>query len=143
MAYNRDLQEDKEPLFDSIDTVEKILEVYPPMIKSLKCNEEKMTRSASEPELMATDLAELLVLKGIPFRKAYESVGKLVHLAEKSKQPINKLPLNEVRKLVPWISSDFYKIFDPAASVSKRNIIGGTAPAQVKAQLKFWRKKLQ
>ena len=82
LTYNRDLQEDKEPLFDALDTVEGILSVYPQMIESMKVFPERMKKAASEPGLMATDLAEALVRKGVPFRHAHHKVGELVRYAQ-------------------------------------------------------------
>ncbi len=143
LAYNRDLQEDKEPLFDSLDTVSQILSVYPSMISSITCNLERMREAASDPCLMATDLAEELVMKGIPFRKAYHMVGELVKLSEKRNTPLNKLPSQEVKKIIPLIGKNFLEIFSPEASVAKRNSHGGTSPVSVNQRIASWKKILQ
>ena len=91
MTYNRDLQEDKEPLFDSLDTAEGILSVYPEMIATMKTKPEKMLQAATDPGLMATDLAEALVKKGIPFRNAHHMVGALVRYCGDNGKAMDKL----------------------------------------------------
>jgi argininosuccinate lyase len=143
LSYNRDLQEDKEPLFDSVKTVEKILAVYPQMIAGITCNKQRMLEAASDPGLMATDIAEYLVMKGIPFRNAHKMVGELVKHAEKKGKTIDKLALPEIKKIIPGAGKEIFNIFDPSASVSKRNLQGGTAPGQISSRLKFWSKKLK
>jgi argininosuccinate lyase len=143
LSYNRDLQEDKEPLFDSVKTVEKILAVYPQMIASITCNKRRMLEAASDPGLMATDIAEYLVMKGIPFRNAHKMVGELVKHAEKNATTIDKLALPEIKKIIPAADKDIFNLFSPSASVSKRNLQGGTAPEQISSRLKFWSKKLK
>ena len=142
LSYNRDLQEDKEPLFDSIDTVVKILTVFPPMIATMKIRKERMLASAMNPGLMATDLAEELVKLGVPFRKAHEKTGSLVKWCEKNKIPLNKVRLADMKKIIPEATAGCTELFDPGRSVSKREIPGGTGPREVRSRLNAWKRKL-
>ncbi|MFA6290573.1 MAG: argininosuccinate lyase [Victivallales bacterium] len=142
LSYNRDLQEDKEPLFDSIDTVLKILTVFPPMIATMKVRKEKMLAGAMNPGLMATDLAEELVKLGVPFRKAHEKSGSLVKWCEKNKLPLDKVSLEDMKKIIPEATTECTKLFDPAKSVSKRELAGGTGPREVRSRLNAWKRKL-
>lgn len=142
LTYNRDLQEDKEPLFDTIDTIEKILSVFPGMIATMKIDKESMLSAASDPALMATDLAEELVRNGMPFRTAHHRVGALVKwCSEKSKQ-LNELTLAEMQISIPEAEKNCLELFSPEKSVSKREITGGTGPMQVKKQIASWQKLL-
>jgi argininosuccinate lyase len=143
LTYNRDLQEDKEPLFDAIDTVRKILKVYPPMIATMKLKKEKMLSAASDPFLMATDLAEKLVELGVPFRNAHHRVGSLVKWVRENKKAIDKLTLDEMRISIPEANEDCISLFSPENSVAKREIYGATGPKQVGAQIDFWKEKLK
>lgn len=143
MAYNRDLQEDKEPLFDSFETVEKILSVLPDMISTIKCNTEKMEYAASDPYLIATDLAEDLVKRGVPFRDAHHMTGELVKFSEQKNIPLDKIPYQDAVRIVPQIPQDFHKLFNPSESVKKRNSYGGTSPQQVHKQINNWKKYLK
>ncbi|HRR29007.1 MAG TPA: lyase family protein, partial [Victivallales bacterium] len=140
MSYNRDLQEDKEPLFDSINTVEAILSVFPDMIDSISCNTEKMKELAQNPYLMATDIAEELVRKGVPFRDAHHMVGELVKLSEKKHIPLNQIPYDEAVKVAPLLPPDFYKLFDPCLSIRKRTIPGAPSYKNVKQNINFFKK---
>src|SRR6266404_5334621 len=97
-SYNRDMQEDKEALFDSVDTVRSALELFASMLPELKINRERMKAAASDPNLLATDLAEYLVKKGTPFREAHETVGKIVAHSAENQIPINQVPLAELKK---------------------------------------------
>ncbi len=142
LAYNRDLQEDKEPLLDSLATVDGILSVLPGMVASMVCNVERMAGAASDPCLMATDLAEELVRLGVPFRDAHHMVGALVKLSEKKGLPLDKLPLSEARKIAPRIPSDFSRIFSAKESVRRRCSEGGTSPASVAKSIAFWNRRL-
>src|SRR5205823_388113 len=97
-SYNRDLQEDKEPLFDSIDTISSALGVFSPMVAALKINRDKMRAAAADPELLATDLAEYLVKKRMPFRKAHETVGQLVAECARKGRMLSDLPISKLKK---------------------------------------------
>ena len=142
LTYNRDLQEDKEPLFDAIDTVSGILSVYPGMIGSMTLNEDRMLQAASDPGLMATDLAEALVRKGVPFRNAHRMVGLLVRYAQDSKKPLDQLTLKEMKKVIPAADASMKKLFSAEHAVAGREIPGGTGYNAVRSQLDQWKKAL-
>ena len=142
LTYNRDLQEDKEGLFDALDTVHGILSVYPEMVATMKINPEKMHLAASEPGLMATDLAEALVKKGVPFRFAHHKVGALVKFAADNAKPLNALSLDEMKSVFEEADESMLQIFSPEKAVAARDIYGGTGYKQVAAQLEFWKKAL-
>lgn len=135
LTYNRDMQEDKEPIFDAIDTAKLVLSVYAPMMSSLSVNKERMYAAASDPALMATDLAEWLVKKGVPFRDAHHRVGRLVAYSRKTGMQLNDLTLDQVKESVPEANEEVLDLWKPEKSVASRDIVGGTAPAQVKYQL--------
>jgi argininosuccinate lyase len=142
-SYNRDLQEDKEALFDSVDTISAALEVFSAMIPKMKINREKMKDAAGDPNLLATDLAEYLVGKGMAFRKAHEVVGRLVAEAVEKKTNLRAIPLSKLRKLSPLFDSNVAKVFDVRRSLSARRGVGAPSPDNVKAQIKRWRKQLR
>ena len=141
-SYNRDLQEDKEPLFDSIDTINSALDVFRPMVAALKINRDKMRAAAADPDLLATDLAENLVKKGMPFRKAHETVGQLVADCVRKSGRLSDLPISKFKKVSPLFDADVAKVFDLRRSLSSRRAIGAPAPDNVKGQIKRWRKEL-
>ena len=143
LTYNRDLQEDKEPLFDAIDTAKKILRVYPPMIASIMVRQEVMRAAAADPALMATDVAELLVKNGVPFRNAHHQVGALIKYCNDNGKALDKLTLEEMRETIPSATAEFLSLFEPEDSVAKREIPGGTGYKAVEAQLAFWSNKLK
>ncbi len=142
LTYNRDLQEDKEPLFDAIDTVVKILKVYPPMMATMKIQPERMLAAASDPALMATDLADELVKLGMPFRTAHHRVGALVKWCRDHKKPLNELNLDEMQLTIPEAIAEFTELFDPAVSIAKREITGATGFKVVASRIKYWLEKL-
>lgn len=135
LAYNRDMQEDKEPIFDAVDTVKLVLSVYGPMISSMRVNKERMREAASDPALMATDLAEWLVKKGVPFRDAHHRVGRLVGYSRKTGVSLDKLTLEQIQISVPEATEECLLLWKPEQSVALRNIIGGTAPEQARRQI--------
>jgi argininosuccinate lyase len=141
-SYNRDLQEDKEALFDSVDTVTAALDVFAPMLSEVKIDRARMEAAASDPNLLATDLAEYLVKKGIPFRKAHQIVGLLVAQALGKDRRLNEVPLAELKKLSAVFEADVAKIFDVRRSVSARRAIGAPSPKNIAAQIARWRQKL-
>ncbi len=143
LTYNRDLQEDKEGLFDAIDTVHAILAVYPGMIRTMTVFPERMRRAASDPGLMATDLAEELVRKGVPFRHAHHKVGSLVRFAAEHGKPLDEITLEEMQSVFPEADEEMLKVFSPENAVEKRDIFGATGFRQVESQLDFWKKRLQ
>ena len=142
MTYNRDLQEDKEPVFDAVDTVKKILSVYPRMIAAMKVNKLKMRDAAGDPMLMATDLAEKLVEIGVPFRTAHHRVGSLIKWCNDNARPLDYISLEEMKISVPEATRDFLVLFSPENSIGKRNTQGATATEQVKKQIVFWKNRL-
>ncbi|WP_176011727.1 argininosuccinate lyase [Victivallis sp. Marseille-Q1083] len=142
LTYNRDLQEDKEQIFDALDTVKMILKIYPPMIASMKPNAGRMAAAAADPALMATDLAEKLVELGVPFRTAHHRVGALVKYCREQGRALDGLELAEMRSVIPEATAECTRLFDPRGSVAKREIVGGTGFQAVKAQIDFWKKQL-
>src|SRR5213076_1641455 len=127
-SYNRDLQEDKEALFDSVDTISAALELFPAMLPELKINRERMESAANDPNLLATDLAEYLVKKGVPFREAHEIVGTLVARSLVANIPLNEVPLAEMQKLSSLFDVDVTNVFDVRRSLGQRGATG--APSQ-------------
>src|SRR5213080_990721 len=141
-SYNRDLQEDKEALFDSVDTIAAALEVFTAMLPGLKINGDRMKAAASDPNLLATDLAEYLVKKGMPFREAHEVVGKLVTQSVTEQTALDRVPLGELQRLSPLFAVDVVNVFDVRRSVSERRAIGAPSPENVSAQIVRWKKLL-
>ena len=139
LAYNRDMQEDKEGLFDTVDTLTGTLDVFAGMVGTLKFKAERAASAAGEGYILATDLADYLVAKGMPFREAHGVVGALVQYAIDKGKTFDKLSLAEYKKFSPKFGKDVYKI-SVQTSVAARNTMGGTAPAQVKKQLARARK---
>ncbi|MDB6147194.1 MAG: argH1 [Spartobacteria bacterium] len=142
-SYNRDLQEDKEALFDSVDTVRAALEVFSAMIPELRIHRSRMEVAADDPALLATDLAEYLVGKGLPFRQAHEIVGAFVARAAEMRVPLNELPPEEMRKISPLSRDDLTTIFDNRRSLAKRSATGAPAPENVAARIQHWRDHLE
>jgi argininosuccinate lyase len=132
LAYNKDNQEDKEPLFDTVDTLGITLQIYADMLRGIKVNKEAMRSAAAEGFATATDLADYLVKKGLPFRDAHEAVALAVRHAEARGCDLADLPLQELRDFSPLISEDVYAILTLEGSLASRNHVGGTAPAQVR-----------
>ncbi len=130
LTYNRDLQEDKEGFFDTVDTLHATLEIFAGMVTSLKVNKEKTHQAAQEGYILATDLADYLVGKGTPFRQAHGQVKALVEYATSQGKELKALSLEEYRRFSPKFGRDVYEI-TPESSVGARNVPGGTAPGQV------------
>ncbi len=133
-SYNKDLQEDKEALFDAIDTLKAELPVAVGVISTLKVNSERMA-SALDDAVLATDLADYLVRKGVPFRQSHRLVGQLVRRVEELGRSLPELSLTEYKAVHPAFTEDVYMVFDFRRSVEARNTEGGTAPAAVHAQI--------
>ncbi len=142
MTYNRDLQEDKEAVFDSIDTARMALAVTAEMMEALVINREVTTRAAADPALLATDLADELVRKNVPFRKAHDLVGKLAAESAKTGVPLDKLPESLLRELCPDLLPDWAALFDPVRSMKARGATGAPSPQGVAARLAHWRNVL-
>jgi argininosuccinate lyase len=135
LAYNKDNQEDKEPLFDTADNLRGALKVFADMMGKLRCNRERMRAAAAQGFSTATDLADYLVHKGIAFRDAHEIVGKAVALGVKTGRDLAELDLAELRQFSPAISPDVFDVLTLDGSVAARCHLGGTAPAQVRAAI--------
>jgi len=142
-SYNRDMQEDKEALLDSVDTVRAALEVFSAMLPEIKIYRDRMEAAAGDPNLLATDLAEYLVKKGAPFREAHEIVGKLVAHAAKTKLPLNQVSREKLKKLSPLFDVDVGNVFDVQRSLASRRAIGAPSPENVVAQIEHWRAQLR
>ncbi len=132
LAYNKDNQEDKEPLFDTADTVLITLEIYADMLRGISVNKANMRQAALEGFATATDLADYLVKKGMPFRDAHEAVALAVKHAVNKGCDLADLPLNELQQFSSSIASDVFSVLTLEGSVASRDHIGGTAPNQVK-----------
>ena len=131
LAYNKDNQEDKEPLFDLVDTLKDCLYAYAQMVPSIKCNREVMEIAAIKGFSTATDLADYLVKKGIPFRDAHETVGKVVSYAIDEQLSLPDIPLEKLAQFSSSIKADVFKVLSLEGSVEARNHVGGTSPTQV------------
>jgi argininosuccinate lyase len=136
LAYNKDNQEDKEPLFDAADTLRETLSVFAELIAGIRVNAAAMRKAAEEGFSTATDLADYLVRKGLAFRDAHEAAARAVRFAEGSRRGLEQLTLAELRRFSPGIGKDVYRILTLEGSVASRSHIGGTAPAQVRAAIK-------
>src|SRR5438876_405650 len=142
MTYNRDLQEDKQRLFDSADTTRTTVRLMTAMMKNMSVNAAVCTHAASDPTLLATDLADYLVRKGLPFRKAHHVIGVLVALAEKERTPLNELSLEQLRSIEKSFAADALKVFDLNQAMGRRKGIGSPGTTEVKRQLAKWGKVL-
>jgi argininosuccinate lyase len=142
MTYNRDLQEDKERLFDTADTVRSTTHLMAAMIENTTINAETCRAAAGDPSLLATDLADWLVRKGMPFREAHNVVGAAVGVAERLGKPLSHLTLKELRTIDRLFDADALAVFDVNKALAHRNIVGAPAPRQVARQLARWRKTL-
>jgi len=141
LAYNRDMQEDKEPLFDAADTVLQALPVFAEMMKGITIHEDAMRKAASDGFITATDLADYLVRKGMPFRQAHEVVGRAVLRATGLGRGLGDMPLGEYKRLSSLIGEDVYEALSVDASVGRRTSYGGTAPANLRKRLATLKKK--
>jgi len=142
LAYNKDNQEDKEPLFDTLDTVLGCLQAFADMLPAMQVRRERMAQVAGEGFSTATDLADYLVRKGVAFRDAHEVVGRAVRLAIESNRDLADVSLKELQKLHAGIGDDVYAVLTPQGSAQARHHIGGTAPEQVRAAVARARKRL-
>ncbi|MDI6857347.1 MAG: argininosuccinate lyase [Dehalococcoidia bacterium] len=142
LSYNRDLQEDKEPLLDAHQAVVSTLIVFAPLLQTMRVNEERMRAAAAGGYALATDLADYLARKGVPFRQAHEAVGKLVKYAQRKGKELSELTLAEYRRFSPLFDEDALRL-DLEASLKSRDIPGGTAPRQVRQALREERERLQ
>jgi argininosuccinate lyase len=132
LAYNKDNQEDKEPLFDTVDTVKDCLRAFADMIPAIQPKKESMREAARRGFSTATDLADYLVRKGIPFRDSHEIVGKSVAFGIAENKDLSDMSLEELRQFSTVIETDVFDVLTLEGSVAARNHIGGTAPEQVR-----------
>ena len=142
LAYNRDNQEDKEPLFDTVDTVTDCLRVFAGMLGTLECRRERMREAARLGHTTATDLADYLVRKAVPFRDAHEAVGRAVRRAVETGRDLSEMTLEELRAFSPAIGSDVFEVLSLEGSVAARAHAGGTAPARVRDAIARARAKI-
>jgi len=142
LAYNKDNQEDKEPLFDTVDTLKDTLRIFAEMVGGITVKPEAMERAALRGYATATDLADYLVKKGLPFRDAHETVAHAVKAAIARQVDLSELPLDELQRFNPTIEQDVYAVLSLRGSLNARDILGGTAPAQVRAQIARHRSRL-
>jgi argininosuccinate lyase len=135
LTYNKDLQEDKEPLFDAIDTVELCLRVAAEMLQSIEFNRERMAEAASDEFIAATDVADLLVRRGVPFREAHGIVGGVVRTAVERGKKLSELTQEELTELAPELDGQFYELLDEGSWLESKVSDGGTAMARVRDQV--------
>lgn len=142
MTYNRDLQEDKERLFDTSDTVRATVRIVTAMLENVTIHRAACHSAASDPVLLATDLAEYLVRRKMPFRQAHHVVGAVVALAERLGRPLNQLTLRELQSVNKRFDTDALKVFDVKQSLAMRNLVGAPGTGEVKRQLANWWRQL-
>ena len=142
LAYNKDNQEDKEPLFDTVDTLKDTLRIFAEMVGGITVKPEAMERAALKGYATATDLADYMVKKGLPFRDAHEAVAHAVKAAIAHNVDLFELPLKVLQQFNPQIEKDVYECLSLRGSLNARNVLGGTAPAQVRAQVARHRLRL-
>jgi argininosuccinate lyase len=142
LAYNKDNQEDKEPLFDTLDNVKGCLRLYADMMPQITVKRDNMREAARRGFSTATDLADYLVRKGVPFRDAHEIVGKAVRHGLDTGQDLAEMSLEELQRFSAVIEADVFEVLTLEGSVAARNHIGGTAPAQVRAAIERARQRL-
>ena len=142
LAYNKDNQEDKEPLFDTVDTLSETLRIYADMLKGVHVDVNAMRSAAMRGYSTATDLADYLTKKGVPFRDSHETVAKAVRTAEKKGCDLSEFTLSELQKFSQLIEKDIFSILTLDGSMKSRNHTGGTAPSQVRKAIKSARKNL-
>ena len=142
LAYNKDMQEDKEAVFDAVDTVKMCLKVFAPMLATMSAKPENMKKAAQGGFINATDLADYLVKKGLPFRSAYKISGQIVAQCIREGKVLETLALEEYRKYSDLFEEDLYNDIDLLTCVQKRISEGGTSVASVEAQMAFVKEKL-
>ncbi|MCP3870624.1 MAG: argininosuccinate lyase [Gammaproteobacteria bacterium] len=142
LAYNKDNQEDKEPLFDTVDNLKGSLKVFADMVPAISCRRDNMRAAATRGFATATDLADYLVRKGTPFRDAHEVVGRAVALCVKEDCDLPELSLEQLRAFSPDIDADIFEVLTLEGSVAARDHVGGTAPAQVRSAIERARQRL-
>jgi argininosuccinate lyase len=142
LTYNKDNQEDKEPLFDTVDTLKDTLRIFAEMVGGITANPDAMEQAALKGYATATDLADYLVKKGLPFRDAHETVAHAVKAAVSHRVDLSELPLAVLQQFNGAIEKDVYDVLSLRGSLNARNVLGGTAPAQVRTQIALHRERL-
>ena len=142
MTYNRDLQEDKERLFDTADTVRACVRLMAALLQNTALNRSACAAAAADPALLATDLADYLVRRGMPFRHAHHAVGAVVARAEKLGKPLSRLSLEELQSIEKGFSKDALEVFNLERALAQRNVTGAPGTKEVKRQLARWKKLL-
>ena len=142
MTYNRDLQEDKEPLFDSIDTIQNALVIFSEMIDGMSINEDQALEACSDPMLFATDIADYLVKKGVPFREAHNIVGQLTAHAIESRTPFPKIEIQQYKEFSEHFEESVFDLFDGKSALTARTAAGAPSPKNVSKQVSKWENKL-
>ena len=142
LAYNKDMQEDKEAIFDAVDTLDLCLTTLAPLIDTMKVLPDNLRKAASRGFINATDCADYLTKKGMPFRDAYKLTGQLVALCIKGGLTLDTLPLAQYKAMSPLFEEDVYAAIDLGACCALRRSFGGPAPESVQAQLKSARARL-
>jgi len=143
LTYNRDMQEDKEPLFDAIDTVSSSLQVLAAMFEKVDFNKKKLEMEAEKGFILATEIADYLAKKGVPFRDAHEITGTLVAYCEKQRKELKELTLSEFKQFSKFFDKDIFKAIDLKSAISSRNVKGGTGLTAIKETINFWEKRLK
>ena len=143
LAYNKDMQEDKEAIFDAVDTVHMCHGVMTPMIASMEALPENMYKAAQKGFINATDLADYLVKKGLPFRTAYKLSGGIVAACMEKGWVLETMPLAEYQKFSPLFTEDVYQAIDLKACASSRISVGGTSPQSVEEQIQYVRQQVE
>ena len=141
LTYNRDLQEDKPPVFDSFDQTRLMLKCVEGCIAGVVVDEERCAQAVADPALLATDLVDYLVERAVPFREAHHVVGELVGLSEKLNVALNEVPYDQVVKIHPQLGADWNQVFDLERAVSQREKPGMPGPKQVAKRIAYWRQQ--
>jgi argininosuccinate lyase len=142
LAYNRDMQEDKEPLFDAADTVSACLGILASLLGDVKFRTKRPAADSQADQMLATELADYLVRKGLPFRKAHSIVGSIVRTSQAKNRALKDIELKEYRRFSRLFGKDLYRYLDPRASLRNKKSSGSTSPGEVRKALRFWGKKL-
>ena len=143
LTYNSDLQEDKERLFDTVDTVRATVPILATMLRDTAVNTKACAAAVNDPSLLATDLVDWLVLRGMPFRKAHHVVGKLIALAEAKKKRLDQLTPTQLKQVDKKLTKDALKVFDLKTAMANRTVIGAPGKAELKRRLAYWNKFLR
>jgi argininosuccinate lyase len=141
-SYQRDLQEDKEPLFSAVDQIKPMTQITGAALAATKFRQERLREAAQDPALVATEVADYLVAQGIPFREAHEIVGKVLRAAEKAGKSIREMPISELKKFSPVFGPEMSTVLALESALARRSVAGGTAPGAVRAALEDFNARL-